>query len=63
MTGEASTARTTATVCGHITSAPVAIRWIQTASGPGRTLYACPDCVHLYNPGPHWDDDVPGPRH
>lgn len=28
--------------CKTVTRAPVAIRWVPGASGPGRTLYACP---------------------
>jgi hypothetical protein len=38
--------------CHKLTNAPVAVRWIQSASGPGTTLYACPDHVAELAPGP-----------
>jgi hypothetical protein len=31
--------------CTTLTSAPIAVRWIPRASGPGVTLYACPSCA------------------
>ncbi|MEV0275967.1 hypothetical protein AB0I22_06205 [Streptomyces sp. NPDC050610] len=36
----------TCCVCRTLTSAPIAVRYIETASGPGHTLYVCPD--HIY---------------
>ncbi len=38
--------------CNRQTSAPVPIRWIESVSGPGTTLYGCPDCVPKLAPGP-----------
>lgn len=38
--------------CRELTNAPVPIRWIQSVSGPGTTLYACPG---------HAVDLIPGP--
>ncbi|MFF0445580.1 hypothetical protein ACFYT4_04010 [Streptomyces sp. NPDC004609] len=38
--------------CGRLTTAPVTVRRIETPSGPGRTLYACPACAPLLVPGP-----------
>ncbi|MFE0644331.1 hypothetical protein ACFW2Y_22380 [Streptomyces sp. NPDC058877] len=38
--------------CRTTTHAPVAVRWIQGASGPGATLYACPDHAAELAPGP-----------
>ncbi|WP_167350592.1 hypothetical protein [Streptomyces yangpuensis] len=35
-----------------MTVAPVAVRHIERASGPGVTVYACPDCAPLLTPGP-----------
>ncbi|MBT2489993.1 hypothetical protein J7E96_16005 [Streptomyces sp. ISL-96] len=38
--------------CERLTLAPVAVRYIEPASGPGVTLYACPDCAPRLTPGP-----------
>ncbi len=38
--------------CERMTVAPVAVRHIERASGPGVTVYACPDCAPLLTPGP-----------
>ncbi|WP_327375737.1 hypothetical protein OG393_18330 [Streptomyces sp. NBC_01216] len=38
--------------CHTLTNAPVAVRWIQSNSGPGTTLYACPDHAAELAPGP-----------
>ncbi|MEU2179291.1 hypothetical protein [Streptomyces thermolilacinus] len=38
--------------CHKLTNAPVAVRWIQSTSGPGTTLYACPDHAPGLTPGP-----------
>ncbi|MGW6389506.1 hypothetical protein ACWFR1_03165 [Streptomyces sp. NPDC055103] len=38
--------------CHTLTETPVPVRWIQSNSGPGTTLYACPD---------HWEELAPGP--
>lgn len=45
--------------CGCLTGAPVEVRYVERASGPGAALYACPDCVHRYSPGPQWGDELP----
>jgi hypothetical protein len=29
--------------CKTVTAAAIPVRWIQSTSGPGTTLYACPD--------------------
>lgn len=34
--------------CEHITPTPVLVLWIDSGSGPGWSLYACPGCAHLY---------------
>lgn len=39
-------------LCERETFAPVAVRYIERASGPGETLYACPDCAPHLAPGP-----------
>lgn len=42
--------------CEKLTSAPVAVRWIESTSGPGTTLWACPaHALHL-TPGPIPDE-------
>jgi hypothetical protein len=38
--------------CERLALAPVAVRYVERVSGPGRTLYACPDCAPLLTPGP-----------
>ncbi|MGW6454461.1 hypothetical protein ACWF94_00795 [Streptomyces sp. NPDC055078] len=59
ITTTAPDTRLTVTVCGHPTGAPVPIRWIQTQSGSGHTLYACPPCaVLVYDHGPQWEDEI-----
>lgn len=35
--------------CKTVAQAPIPVRWIQSTSGPGTTLYACPD--HAVTPG------------
>lgn len=42
--------------CKTLTRAPIAVRWIQSTSGPGTTLYACPDHVPGLVHGPQWDE-------
>ena len=42
--------------CQRLTYAPVTIGYIQRPSGPGVTLYACPDHVTESAPGPIPDD-------
>lgn len=39
-------------LCERETVAPVAVRYIERESGPGVTLYACPDCAPHLAPGP-----------
>lgn len=38
--------------CRALTHAPVPIRWIESVSGPGTTLYACPGHAEQLVPGP-----------
>ncbi|MFF1732873.1 hypothetical protein [Streptomyces sp. NPDC058247] len=38
--------------CHRLTTAPVAVRWIESASGPGTTLWACPEHATEVTPGP-----------
>ncbi|TGB00575.1 hypothetical protein [Streptomyces sp. MZ04] len=47
--------------CTKNTSAPVAVRWIHSTSGPGATLYACPECAPELGAGPTPDDEIPTP--
>ncbi|MFD7539540.1 hypothetical protein [Streptomyces sp. NPDC059819] len=42
--------------CKTLTRAPIAVRWIQSTSGPGTTLYACPDHAVQLGAGPTPDD-------
>ncbi|MEU8891176.1 hypothetical protein [Streptomyces sp. NPDC048442] len=44
--------------CERNTTAPVPIRWIQSTSGPGATLYGCPTCAPKLTPGPTPDHMV-----
>lgn len=46
--------------CHTLTNAPVAVRWIQSTSGPGTTLYACPDHAAELAPGPLPGELEPG---
>lgn len=39
-------------LCTRETVAPVAVGHIERVSGPGVTLYACPDCAPHFRPGP-----------
>ncbi|MFE9569211.1 hypothetical protein ACFYMW_12035 [Streptomyces sp. NPDC006692] len=48
--------------CKTLTRAPIPVRWIQSTSGPGTTLYACPDHAHAFTPGPQWDELPARPR-
>ncbi|MBW1603390.1 hypothetical protein JJV70_15020 [Streptomyces sp. JJ66] len=45
-------------VCETYTRAPVPARWIPSASGPGTTLYACPEHATDLAPGPTPDDEL-----
>ncbi len=38
--------------CHKLTDAPVAVRWIESDSGPGATLYACPEHAVQLGAGP-----------
>lgn len=38
--------------CHTLTNAPVPVRWIQSTSGPGTTLYACPEHAVKLGAGP-----------
>ncbi|MCX5203898.1 hypothetical protein OG897_20875 [Streptomyces sp. NBC_00237] len=44
--------------CKCLTTAPVVVRCIESASGPGTTLYACPTCAPKLTPGPTPDHTV-----
>lgn len=44
--------------CRRATEAAVPVRDIPRPSGPGFTLYACPDCAHLIPPGPVTNDEL-----
>jgi hypothetical protein len=48
--------------CERETAAPVAVRYIEQASDPGVTLYACPDCAPHLVPGPLPGETDPPPR-
>lgn len=50
--------------CGRPTEAPVTVGYIPSASGPGFSLYACPDCALKIDPGPSPEDaqSVTDPR-
>lgn len=38
--------------CRNWTTAPVPVRYIERASGPGMILYACPSHAVAFTPGP-----------
>lgn len=38
--------------CHRLTTAPVAVRWIENSSGPGTTLWGCPGCAPKLGTGP-----------
>lgn len=42
--------------CHRNTTAPIAVRWIESTSGPGTTLWACPDHAPELTPGPMPDE-------
>ncbi|MEV7831577.1 hypothetical protein AB0P12_13255 [Streptomyces subrutilus] len=42
--------------CHEVTRAPVPVRYIESVSGPGTTLYACPDHAVKYGAGPTPED-------
>ncbi|WP_406002185.1 hypothetical protein [Streptomyces sp. NBC_00829] len=44
--------------CKTVTRAPIPVRWIQSTSGPGTTLYACPDHAVKVGAGPTPDDVI-----
>jgi len=42
--------------CGKDTERPVLVRCIESASGPGGMLYACPDCAPRFlSPDAAWE--------
>lgn len=47
--------------CRQWTYAPVSVRYIERASGPGFTLYACPTHATTLDAGPTPDDVVRNP--
>lgn len=47
--------------CKHWTNAPVEVRYIERASGPGVTLYACPSHVVGLYIGPTPEDELHAP--
>ncbi|MFK0289506.1 hypothetical protein ACIQU6_03320 [Streptomyces sp. NPDC090442] len=44
--------------CHTLTTAPVAVRWIASACGPGTILYACPTHAVELGAGPTPDDVI-----
>ncbi|MGW2425089.1 hypothetical protein ACWC0C_38610 [Streptomyces sp. NPDC001709] len=44
--------------CKTLTRAPIPVRWIQSNSGPGTTLYACPEHAVKLGAGPTPDDVI-----
>lgn len=45
--------------CRRLTTAPVPVRYIESTSGPGTALWACPEHAEGLTPGPmpgelHW---------
>lgn len=44
--------------CHRNTTAPTPVRWIESTSGPGTTLYACPDHAPELGAGPTPDDVI-----
>ncbi|MBC3987806.1 hypothetical protein H8N00_02560 [Streptomyces sp. AC563] len=45
--------------CRRLTFAPVEVRYIESMSGPGIVLYACPEhAPHVGVPDPHPDDEI-----
>ncbi len=47
--------------CHTLTTAPMAVRWIQSNSGPGTTLYACPAHAVELGAGPTPGDELHAP--
>lgn len=43
-------------VCHEATRAPIPVRYIESSSGPGTTLYACPDHAVTLGAGPTPED-------
>ncbi|WP_405817283.1 hypothetical protein OG241_22420 [Streptomyces sp. NBC_01390] len=46
--------------CGRWSVAAVACRHIERVSGPGVTLYACPECLPVVGVGPTGNDVIHG---
>lgn len=44
--------------CKTLTRAPIPVRYIESNSGPGTTLYACPNCAPKLGAGPTPDDEI-----
>lgn len=44
--------------CGRRSAGAIPVRDIERPSGPGLTIYACPDCVHVVPPGPLMIDEL-----
>lgn len=44
--------------CQRASEAAVPVRDIERQSGPGWTLYACPDCIYLIQTGPLTADEL-----
>ncbi len=47
--------------CHTVTRAPIPVRWIQSTSGPGTMLYACPDHAVALGAGPTPEDALHAP--
>jgi hypothetical protein len=48
-------------VCKTLTRAPIPVRYIQSNSGPGTTLYACPEHAVKLGAGPTPEDELRAP--
>lgn len=47
--------------CHRLTTAPIPVRWIPSTSGPGTTLYACPEHAAKLGAGPTPGDVIRNP--
>ncbi|MFJ1549510.1 hypothetical protein [Streptomyces sp. NPDC088246] len=47
--------------CHEVTRAPIPVRWMQSNSGPGTTIYACPEHAVKLGAGPTPEDELSAP--
>ncbi|MFD7069853.1 hypothetical protein ACFV97_21780 [Streptomyces sp. NPDC059913] len=47
--------------CKRVTHAPIPVRYVESNSGPGTTLYACPDHAVALGSGPTPEDELNAP--